>query len=415
MGIKPFPGQRLGSFVKHSTKAFVVKPPTRTIRIDASIGGFFPSAIVMEQLDMSSINGFFYHIVFKFFGLIRSSVPFLKMTNIVKGNQSWKTLAKNLGIVGDIPVFLDRVKINVNLHFHTVNGNYFHGSFFLERTDGKNEIREKENNSFMESTNSHIFKLKTIQCGPIRTLFESLKEIHVDTVLCCTEKGIKIVSADGTNIVLTHLFLYADKFEKYVCKRELFLGINVDNLYRLLKQINSSDVLTLFVKEQTTNLLHIRIQSTTKHTITNIAYRLLDIPYENMEITDDIETCCKLTIPTVELQSICRSMSQIGEHIEMICYKNRFIMRCSGGCCDDYTKTLFDNDNNIHLVVHPDYEDKIVHGKYLIKYINMFTRATNLCQNLELSIVKDQHDELVVKYTVANLGCLTFILARVTD
>ena len=53
-------------------------------------------------------------------------------------------------------------------------------------------------------------------------------------------------------------------------------------------------------------------------------------------------------------------------------------------------------------------------GVYSLKYLNIFTKATGMCSNVQIC-QEDNNRFLILKYNVANLGDLNFFLAKKTD
>ena len=49
-------------------------------------------------------------------------------------------------------------------------------------------------------------------------------------------------------------------------------------------------------------------------------------------------------------------------------------------------------------------------GSYSLRYMNIFTKATSMCANVQI-MQEEQNRFLILKYNVANLGELKFYLA----
>ena len=257
----------------------------------------------------------------------------------------------------------------------------------------------------------YILRICTCKCIPLRCLFECIKEILGDTVLCFSEQGIKNMDISGTKTVISHVFLHADQFEEYTCKRPIRLGINTNNVFNILKGISNDDTLTLAVREQNPNILEIYIKSNTKHSVTNVHYTTLDIEYTDMTM-HDIETMFQVNLHTKDFQNMCSSMN-IADRITFRCYNGRFSAQCVGDGCTIERVFFEKGENGIKLYVNEQYRDKIVSSTYVLKFIQMFIKATRLCEFLDLivgTVPGSDHSLLVVKYSVGNLGKLTFML-----
>jgi len=76
------------------------------------------------------------------------------------------------------------------------------------------------------SNNNYLLNIKTVQASTIKLVIDAMKEILMDVNLEFDDTGMKIIALDNTHIVLIHLKLDADKFEKYYCEKKLFVGIN---------------------------------------------------------------------------------------------------------------------------------------------------------------------------------------------
>mgnify|MGYP000264608683 CR=1 FL=1 len=93
-----------------------------------------------------------------------------------------------------------------------------------------------------EEKDKYIFMVKTVQSGAFRILIEALKEILTDTNLTFDKSGIKLVATDNSQIVLVHMKLLAENFEFYHCEEKTRIGINMMNLFKLIKIMNNRDV-----------------------------------------------------------------------------------------------------------------------------------------------------------------------------
>ena len=85
---------------------------------------------------------------------------------------------------------------------------------------------------------------------------------------------------------------------------------------------------------------------------------------------------------------------------------NSFILSC---CGDFAEQTVTIGETNNGLVFSKKSEDHTIQGSFDLKYLNLFTKSTNLCSTIELFLKQDY--PLILLYSVANLGSLKFCLA----
>lgn len=257
---------------------------------------------------------------------------------------------------------------------------------------------------------SNCLEVKTVQASAFKILIEALKELLTDTCIEFDDMGIKIIAMDNSHIVLVHLRLEASKFEHYYCPNKLCIGVNMLNLHKLIKTINSNDTLTLFMDSQDPNHLGIKIENGEKNSKTTFKLNLLDLDNAKISI-DNTEFDSVLTMPSGDFQKICRDMNQIADLVEIKNVKNQLIFSCKGEFCSQET-ILSDNDENSTLSVVNEKDNVLVQGLFHLKYLVLFTKCTNLSNSVELYLKNDF--PFLYCISVASLGLLKLCLVPVS-
>lgn len=236
---------------------------------------------------------------------------------------------------------------------------------------------------------------KTIQASAIKCILEVLKDILSDVNIIFDQSGVRILALDSARIALVNVFLEASKFEEYTCDTRTVAGINISNTYKILKSISNSDTMTMDLCDN--EILKITVCSGTKKTQTTHELKLLDINDEGLDVPDiDLESVTVIT--STEFQKICRDMSHLSQHVTIRRSKTTFEMECIGDFANQ--KTVIYEDKG---------PDTTIENIFSLKYINMFTKSTNMSQNLEVFL--GQNMPVILRYCIANLGDLKFYLA----
>ena len=111
--------------------------------------------------------------------------------------------------------------------------------------------------------------------------------------------------------------LSAPKFEYYHCAKKTVIGVNMMNMFKLIKTMGNNDTLTLFIEKDNPNKLGIRINNVDKKSQTTFKLNLLDISDEDIVIPPaKFET--ELTLPSADFQKLVRDMTNIGVNIDSI-------------------------------------------------------------------------------------------------
>lgn len=237
--------------------------------------------------------------------------------------------------------------------------------------------------------------LKTVQANAIKSVFEVLKDLLNDVNFIFDEDGVRVTTLDTAHVTYVNMFLDASNFEVYDCKHRIVAGLNISNTFKILKIIGNNDTLTM--STDTNEIMDILIENSQKKSNTTFNLKLLDINEETYNANDlmfDVMT----VMPSVNLQRIIRDMYNFSQ-IVYISRKGKYItLSCKGDFVDQKTE----------IECADDFEGSIEYS-YSLKYINMFTKATNICSNV--SIHQNQDGAIMFRYSIANLGDVDFYLA----
>ena len=246
-----------------------------------------------------------------------------------------------------------------------------------------------------------VMYLKTIQAAALKSVFEVLKDIINDVNVYFTPKGVHILTLDTARVTLVHMTLGAENFEEYECTTEIAAGLNMANMYKLLKSISSTDALSLRVVNR--DYMEISIENLVKKSSTDFKLKLLDINEDVLELPD-IHMNVVTTMPSVDFQRIARDMGNWASEMSIVRDGPHLILSCQGDIADQTTKIEF-----------PESVSR-TGSVFSLKYINLFTKATNMCSSVQL--MQDSVNEnmpIIFRYTIANLGDLRFYLAPKLD
>jgi len=244
-------------------------------------------------------------------------------------------------------------------------------------------------------------KLKTIQASAFKAAFEVLKDILNDVNVYFDKDGMRVLTLDTARVALVDFELQADNFEEYQCDEPIVAGVNVTNMFKLLKTISNSDTLSMELKDR--DSLKITIENPSKKTCTTFDLKLLDIDEDHIEVPD-IPVASVTILPSVDFQRICRDMNNLSSELEIKRKENSLMISCAGDFANQ--ETVIDCAESVNGVYS---------GVYSLKYLNIFTKATGMCSNVQIMQEVDNRF-LILQYNVANLGEVRFYLAtKVTD
>ena len=257
------------------------------------------------------------------------------------------------------------------------------------------------------NTEKYCFMIKTVQTAVLRILIEALKELLTDANFKITKDKIKLSTMDATHTVLVYLELLGSKFEYFYfdnSQSEYVIGVNLLNLFKLIKTTGTDDILTLSMEKKNTNILIVQIDNNEKNSRTIFKINLMDLDDKQMQIPPvTFETI--ITIPSSNFQKICRDMFNISDTIDIKCIDKHIIFKCEGDFASQET-LMGEVDTGFSYIKN---SDNVVQGLFDLKYLVLFSKCTNLCGNINLYFKNDY--PLILLYNVANLGNIKLALA----
>lgn len=289
---------------------------------------------------------------------------------------------------------------------------------------------------------NHILYIQTKKIPAIKSLIEALKEIFRDVNIKFTPKteitldnditkitgGMYITALNSNSNILVRLHLEADKFCYYHCVPEnnqyIMLGVNMTNLYKLIKFINNDDELHIIYDKQSYNQLNLLYINKQKNLTSNYYLNLLDLKEEIYTIGKQ-QFDFVISIPSIDFHNLIKNMSVIAEQVDIKFIHNKDNYTLSFFCKGEFASqestfngSMNSNDDKTILNIMKndkfnDIDNVIIQGIYELKSLSLFSRCSSLCSTIELYIKNDS--PLIIKYRVADMGTVHLILSPIND
>lgn len=300
---------------------------------------------------------------------------------------------------------------------------------------------ESKNLAHYNITDNQILYINTRKIPAIKSLIEALKEIFKDVNIKFTPKqekmignekkiigGMYITALNSNSNILVRLHLEADKFCFYSCtpengKSHITLGVNMTNLFKLIKFLNNDDELFLIYDKISLNQLNLQYVNKQKNLNTNYYLNLLDLPEDNYQIEKQ-KFDFVINMPSNDFHNLIKNMSIIAEKVDIKFVNTAEGYSLSFSCRGDFASqesvfngTANSSDNNmINVSKYADDQLQndelvVIQGVYELKALSLFSRCSSLCSTIELYIKNDS--PLVIKYRVADMGSVHLILSSI--
>jgi len=268
-------------------------------------------------------------------------------------------------------------------------------------------------NHILSSTDGNVLTIKTVQIAPFRTLMTALKDILLETNITFEPDGMRIINMDKSHTILVHLFLSAQNFEFYECKKDkIIIGVNMFHLFKLINTIENDETLTIYIENSDyvdgiVSYLSLKYENGEIKQCKTQKLRLIEPDPEELQYPD-VTFSSIINLPSADFQKIIRDLSCISEKLEIKSVGNELIFKCSGQFASAEIHRA-ESDGSMGFISKQD-SSKIIQGEFSLKNLGYFIKCTNLCQQIEVYLENDL--PLVVKYNVASLGSIRLCLAQ---
>ena len=252
---------------------------------------------------------------------------------------------------------------------------------------------------------NYIFHLWTSKTSPIKYLTELLKDLLTEANLECNGEGIKLLSIDSARTVLIHLKLPKDSFEEFKCETPLVLGINLEHFFKIIKNMENSDTLRLFVAKDNVNRIGIERYNKEENINNTIYQSLIDIPVQTRDIPSPTFKSV-IVMSSARFQKICREISQFSDKIEITCAGNQVIFN---GCNENASQEIRVKPSENGMKFEQNTPDEVVQGVFKLKYLVQFSKCANLSNQVRIYLKNNY--PLVLESKMEKFGFICLCLA----
>jgi proliferating cell nuclear antigen len=189
----------------------------------------------------------------------------------------------------------------------------------------------------------------------------------------------------------------------------------MQNFYKIIKPITNTDILTMYRHKDSVekNRLCININNKEKKQFFNYSIQIIDIDNDVLDISK-VTFEAIVIMNSCDFQKICKDMNGLeSKYVTISLIGKVFKISCQGDIGYGNAELSESSSGNIYINRQKGCEDIDIIGKYELKNLMLFTKATNLCNSIEIYMKNDY--PLLVKYTIASLGHIHVCLSPLVD
>ena len=222
--------------------------------------------------------------------------------------------------------------------------------------------------------------------------------------------GVVVKEINKTGTILVYMRLDADKFDVYKYnyhKPKLTLGIDIGNLLKCLKCMSHFDTMTWLVDDEDINKLIIVLESAERKEKKTFKLNLIDLEEYKCNI-DPIQFPYLISLPSQDFHKYCKDMTGATEKIEIKATYNKLFFSGSGES-GHVEFEVGETNGGLSIISNTNNTHEIVQGVFELKFLLIFTKCTNLCNQVTLFLKNDY--PIIVTYQIAALGEIKLVLS----
>ncbi|XP_021601205.2 proliferating cell nuclear antigen [Manihot esculenta] len=252
-----------------------------------------------------------------------------------------------------------------------------------------------------------MLELRLVQGSLLKKVLEAIKDLVNDANFDCSSTGFSLQAMDSSHVALVALLLRSEGFEHYRCDRNISMGMNLNNMSKMLKCSGNDDIITIKADDGSDTVTFM-FESPTQDKISDFEMKLMDIDSEHLGIPE-AEYHAIVRMPSAEFAKICKDLASIGDTVVISVTKEgvKFSTRGDIGTANIVVRqnTTVDKPEEATIVEM----NEPVSLTFALRYMNSFTKATPLSNTVTISLSSEL--PVVVEYKIAEMGYIRFYLA----
>ncbi len=220
---------------------------------------------------------------------------------------------------------------------------------------------------------------------------ELISDLVLEVRIKISDFGLSIVAIDPGNISMVSMKIPKSAFKEFESGEEV-LGVNLENLKKILRRSGKTSALVLEKKE---NSLEIKIEDKINRIFT---LNLIEVEREDKEFPDHLEFSSKVTIPSQDLIDAIEDCLVVSDACSFIVNDGKFVVESKE---TNSARTEFSGDE-------AKIEAENCQVRYSLEYLQKFTKAGKQFPETILKFAEDH--PLRIDFISEHLS-LSFLLA----
>jgi proliferating cell nuclear antigen len=234
-----------------------------------------------------------------------------------------------------------------------------------------------------------VFKAELEDVGLIQDSMKTISDLISEGTFQFTEEGVKLIAADSAMVALVDFQIEKDVFEDYELDEEEKIGLNLENLYSILRKANSNDTITFKIGEDDSQF-HIIMESSSTR---NFSLPILNLSEDDIASTDQLEFSVDVDMETKVLEDSIKDALVVGDSVTVSSDGDSLSIQAEG-----------DDADGINSL-----EGTSARSMFSLDYLNSMAGAKKLSDTVQIRLGEDL--PMILNFDVPEKARLSFVLA----
>ncbi|XP_008806847.1 proliferating cell nuclear antigen-like isoform X2 [Phoenix dactylifera] len=174
-----------------------------------------------------------------------------------------------------------------------------------------------------------MLELRLVQGRLLKMVVEAMKELVTDANFDFSSSGVSLQAMDSSHVALVALLLRSEGFDHFRCDRNHSMGMNINNVSKLLRCAANDDIIILNADDDSDTITFI-FESPKQDKLADFAMKLMDIQNDHLGIPE-AEYQAIVKMRSLEFARICKDLSSIGDTVVISVTKEGIKFSTRGG------------------------------------------------------------------------------------
>lgn len=251
-----------------------------------------------------------------------------------------------------------------------------------------------------------MFQCKLHEAIILKKTVEAIKDVVNNVNIDASPHGLAFQAMDLSHVALVTLQLRAEGFATYKADKSFPLGIKLQNLNKILKCADNSDMLTIECEDEPQQL-QLKFESQKQDKVSKFTLNLMQNDEDQLAIPET-NYSSNIVLPASEFARIVRELSQLSETVKIKTTKKSITFAVDGDIGKGEMELKENNSEKPTEKIEIDVDDE-VEASFSLTFLNSFCKGGSLSDSVRL--LMSENTPLVVEYKIGDLGTLRYYLA----